>query len=192
MKRMTLAVAVITCSVALAGCDWEIGGSCQTSGGGSCEVHGKIGGSFAVDPELRSAARAYTGGSPMFDASLVTLDTSGSTMTYPSHGQITVSLIDSTQDITVAARTFDYTKSGSTLVFTNPLVVNSWLAGYSNSTADSATYQLVPFGANMNPGPNTLAVASRYSGTTTASVVKHFSYCPGGTLPTKDKQICGF
>lgn len=188
MKRVMLCVVAIGSCLALVGCNWEIGVSCKTQFSVTCEGHGTIKGSF--DTQARLGPNRYSSQSLILDAASVSLDTTGSTMAYPSQGQITVSLINSTNGVVVAARTFDWTRSGSILVFSNPVLVNSWLSDYSSSGADTATYQLVPFATSLVEGSNTISIASRYAGTTTASASQTFTYCPR-TPPTPGKPVCG-
>lgn len=134
---------------------------------------------------LSMASQALSGALP--DASAFSMNTSGSTVAYPSTGQVTITLTDSSSNSVVAAQTFPWVKTGYVITLANPAAVNAWAAGI-DSSADQVSYQLVPFATEPTPGNNTIAVASVYQGQTSASASSTFCYSPR-TPPSPVKPI---
>src|SRR3546814_13143510 len=61
------------------------------------------------------------------DANSVVIDTSGSTVTIPNYGNITLKLVDSTSGLVFAARTFGWNKVGGEIKLSDPYSVNAWI-----------------------------------------------------------------
>src|SRR3546814_6844270 len=78
------------------------------------------------------------------DANSVVIDTSGSTVTIPNFGNITLKLVDSTSGFVFAARTFGWNKVGGEIKLSDPYSVNAWIQD-NGSGADDLQYALAPF-----------------------------------------------
>lgn len=110
------------------------------------------------------------------DASLFEIDVSGSTITYPSSGQATLTLVDNTTNTVIAARQFAWYRSGNTLRLSDPDSVNTW-AATEGGAANELRYSLPRMVTSAPPGPNVIAVKSIYQGSQTASATSEFTAC---------------
>lgn len=116
------------------------------------------------------------------DAALFEIDLSGSSVTYPSTGNVTLTLYDSAGGVAVAARQFSWYRSGTVLRLTDPDSANAWAAAEGGS-ANELRYALATVSANANPGEQIISVASRYEGATTASASSTFTVCTKDPSP---------
>lgn len=107
------------------------------------------------------------------DAGSYELDTSGSTIPYPSSGTFVVSLKNSSTDVVQAAKVFAWVKTGSVIRASDPDAINDW--AYANAgTADAISYELLPFASNYGSGQQTIAGQSKYEGSTQATFSANF------------------
>lgn len=179
-KRTVVVTTILVSGLSLSGCvGWTINTklSCTTNSSGQTSCTGSIGGSKKIEAIgylINEAA------SNIPDASDYSLDTTGSTIPYPGTGHVTITLKSDAAGSVVAAKTFDWVRTGNVIVLADPDAVNAWVA--SNPSADDATYTLVPFATQLAVGDNIYALAVRYNDETEASNVKHIEYGgrPGG------------
>jgi hypothetical protein len=162
--------------------NWKLTASCDTTK--KCQVGGEIGG--PVGPIKRLLASAMMATTTVPDAAQFYIDTTGSTVAYPATGTVTITLIDSTTGSVQAAKLFGWTRYGNQLKLTDPNAVNTWASAYGN--ADSMKYSLTRFQSNYGIGNQTIAVASNYEGSVTATSSSTFYSCtkPGVYSP----QLC--
>ncbi|WP_152249585.1 hypothetical protein [Xanthomonas maliensis] len=119
------------------------------------------------------------------DAQSYELDTSGSTIPYPSRGDFVVTLSNSATGAVQASRVFSWVKVGTLLKAQDPNAINDW--AYANSSsADKITYDVVRFRSNYAAGPQVIAGQSKYEGSTQAtySVAFDGTSCPRVPTPT--------
>ncbi len=174
---LVIVSVVISSAALLSGCaaNWKIGASCTTEK--KCEIHGEISGTISSASNLVASAAGLDSN---IDASQFKLDVSGSTVTYPLSGTVTISLIDSSNNSVQAAKLFNWYRTGTSVLLADPASVNSWSEANAGS-ADSVKYNITPFPSMYGPGDHTLSVASKYSGSTKASVAITVS---GGCIPS--------
>lgn len=97
---------------------------------------------------------------------MFTIDTTGSTIPYPSTGTALVKLVRSLDGNTVASRSFSWTRTGAIIRFTNPDAVNDWAYTYFGD-ADTFTYD-TKFPSNF-AGYQAMKLTQKYEGSTQAS-----------------------
>lgn len=158
MTTLMAAVAATGC----AGSKWRVSGKCQSGKG--CEVEGSIEG-VIKSSGANLVARLYES-REVFDAASFSLDISGSTLSVPAQGLVTVNLVDSGSGATVTSATVPWRRDGTSIVLSNPDAVNQWALAHGGS-ADSLNYKLHPFPTPSNYGE--LQVTSMYEGVTNAS-----------------------
>lgn len=174
--RKLVCVAMVAASgLALTGCNATSGGDCGSSAG--CGIGGAIG--------LPMAQTQVQASAPI-DATGVVLDTSGSTIAYPSSGTVTVSLYNSSGSV-MASRSFPWVLRGTGLVFANPNVVNQWESANNNGITQ-IKYQLAPFTAGYAAGTNTMAIATNYQGVTLTRFSTTFTSVKGSPCPSCRQQ----
>lgn len=81
---------------------------------------------------------SIVGQSSILDASAMSLDVSNSTIVFPSSGTVTLRLLNLTGGL-VRTGTFAWTRLGTSLKFSSPSTVNSWL---QTSGADPSTSRI--------------------------------------------------
>lgn len=174
---LTLLVAA---ELALSGCAGVSGNISVKCGSGSgCEGGGSI--SFPTN-----LAQARVLANVPIDAAGVLLDTSGSTITYPSTGTVILSLYNASGSV-LASKSFPWVLSGTALVFANPAAVNQWESANSNGVTQ-VNYQLTPFTAGYAAGTNTMSIATTYQGLTLARATSTFSSNTGSRCASCRQQ----
>lgn len=135
---------------------------------GKCTKSANVGiqGSWDMVKSLAMGAHMNLAGS--YDAALYTVDVSQSTVTVPSHGNVTVKLMNSSTGAVLASRTFGWTRTGATIRLSDPGAVNVW-AQQNGSGADAVKYQMAPFTTSQSQGLNTLTMTDEYDGEIQAS-----------------------
>lgn len=188
MKHRVLAAAIMTTTLGLTGCagvGWSAKASCN---GGGCSVEGEIHGGTQQklmaggnDGSSMLSARTGTTSADLaaVDANSVMIDTSGSTVTIPTFGNITLKLVDSTSGFVFAARTFGWNKVGGDIKFSDPYSVNAWIQD-NGSGADDLQYALAPFAVAEAVGLNTFATAVTYAGEVQAASTYTWTGSGGG------------
>jgi len=157
--------------------EWQLGASCEQSK--KCRIEGKIGGkvghglreSILLHQRLLAVALAE-----LPDAAHFEIDVSGSTVAFPTTGDVLLSLVDTRNGTVTAKRQYAWRRTGVTLRLADPDAVNAWAAA-SGGSADELRYTLNPFFVGAAPGPNTIATASRYRGVRRAASVSDFNVC---------------
>lgn len=161
------AVGLLTACTA----NWEVGASCSAQS--KCEVHGKMSGTIGSDSRGLINMMSL---SSIIDASDFQIDTSGSSVPYPTHGTVTVSLMDASNNSVQAAKLFSWSRSGNIITLDNPGVVNQW-ASNNQGNADSIAYRLTPFISNYGAGEHTLHADAKYKGVSKASTTITVTGC---------------
>ena len=149
--------------------------SAKAGGGGECKAGAEVkwekkaggggGGGGGKENIINALARAAL--DLTADAAQFQIDTSGSTIPYPSTGAVSVMLVRSSDNVVVAAQSFAYVKSGTIIRLADPDAVNSW--AYANAgDADSIRYETASFTSAFQ-GQKTMAVATKYEGQSLAS-----------------------
>lgn len=182
MHKGVLAVAMIAVCSSLTGCmntvSWSIEGNCSAKA--SCSVSGKIGGTFGGPGEKQSLPiyekLLAVAASDIPDASLFEIDVTGSTISYPTNGLVTLTLVDTNTSVVTAAKQFSWYRSGNILRLSDPNAVNSW-ATSNGGTANELRYTLERMTTSAAVGPNTISVKSKYQGVQTASATSQFTVC---------------
>jgi hypothetical protein len=144
---------------ALVGCGgtWYARASCESNGGGvSCKAEGGVSGKWIVERSVSS------------DFSSLSMDISGSTVTFPSSGGITLTLHDDLHGTTLASGVFSWVRSGSRIYLADPASANGWAAPYAED-ADRVSFQLDDFASPVLSGTNSIAVNVDVDGVTHAS-----------------------
>lgn len=179
MKAMIAGCVVALMCSGLTGCattgSWSIEGTCDTSR--KCSVGGKVGGTWGGGEKksiYQGMMLALAANLP--DAALFEIDVSGSSIGFPSSGLVTMTLVDTTTNVTIAAQQFPWTKVGGALKLSDPDAVNSW-AVEKGGTADEMRYTLARFNASAPAGDNVISGTSKYQGVATASFTSRFSAC---------------
>lgn len=108
------------------------------------------------------------------DAADFTMDVSGSTVPFPSTGSMNIILTDSSTGIIQGSHVFPWVRTGTVIRLQNADAVNDWVIANAGTT-DTIDFKIVPFAANLDPGPQTLAVAAKNEGVTLASFSKTIS-----------------
>lgn len=191
LSRSAFSLGLLCVGGLLTGCaGWTVTASTGCSqtfpGSGGIKCDARVSASKTFENRMLSAANLASSGA-LPDASAFSMNISGSTITYPSTGQVTITITNSSSNSVVAAQTFSWVRTGNTLVLANPAAVNAWASGIS-SAADEVSYQLVPFEAQAAAGNNTIVAASVYQGQTTASASSTFCYSPR-TPPSPHRRI---
>jgi hypothetical protein len=181
MKSTVCYIVLIVSSVALAGCaaNWKVKAACDTTK--KCSIEGEIGGTF---PKSQSLSYAMLSTSDVSDAADFYIETSGSTIAYPATGTVTINLINSSTGAIRASKLFAWTRTGTVIKLTDPSAVNAWAAA-SGGDADSMKYRMTRFQSDYGIGNQTIAAASVYEGTVTATATSTFQSCtpPGVYSP---------
>lgn len=188
VKGSAMAVVAVSCFAALSGCaGWTIKTSVKCTqpidGSGTAECTAEASASrklstFAVEDTMGSQS--------LPDASLYSIDTTGSTIPYPSTGEVTVSLLSST-DTVEAANTFQWVKTGSEIVLADPAAVNAWAASAAPDAAEM-NYTLLPFSTTLQAGENWIKSTAVYDGVAIGAASQEITYCPR-TPPTEDQPM---
>lgn len=199
MKPLAIAVTVAL-GCALSGCattgdnevKWEVSGKCSDAPGGTtCEIGGKISGSWGDEEPMLMAdgGRGVQGGRPSFarrtmnsiilastdvpDAANFVVDVDGSTIAYPASGQALLTLRDEATGVVQATSTFAWYRTGTQIRLVDPDAVNNWTINSSGS-ATALEYDLMPFGIPATHTQETVVVSSVYEGQVTASSYEPF------------------
>ncbi|HEY9131801.1 MAG TPA: hypothetical protein VIM98_08615 [Dyella sp.] len=139
-------------------------------------------------PSSTQQAMAHLMTVAMPDAGSFSLDTSGSTVTWPATGTVTLTVSQLSSGAVIATSNFAYVKSGSVLVFADPTSVNNWLAATGADPASSKlAYTVAGFPVTPQSGTNVAAAAARADSTVMAQSAATFegSSCPPGPHPIK-------
>ncbi|MFL8004690.1 hypothetical protein Q5N24_005505, partial [Xanthomonas vasicola] len=158
-------------------------GECSNRAGGGGEC--KVGAEATWERGGPMMAMAMDVMNIVADAQSYELDTSGSTIPYPSRGDFVVTLSNSATGAVQASRVFSWVKVGTLLKAEDPNAINDW--AYANSSnADKITYDVVRFRSNYAAGPQVIAGQSKYEGSTQAtySVAFDGTSCPRVPTPT--------
>lgn len=145
-------------------------GECSNkmTGGGECKAGFEVKWEGGGSGPNKLLASLLNSSSQIPDAAQFAMDISGSTIPYPSSGTGTVFLKNSATGTVVAARSFNWIRSGNIIRAQSPDAINSW--AYSNiGNSDSVSYELSRFNSNYGPGLQTIASTGRYEGTTVAA-----------------------
>lgn len=175
--RRAVAIMVVGASVLfLPGCNLHVK---------SVRAYGECSGKSGAGGECKAGAEVIWegGGKRNFLAQLVNalpdaasfqLDTSGSTIPYPSSGSVTLQVKNSASGAIVAAQQFQWVKTGTVIKLANADSANNWL--YANmGEGDALSYDLVPFRSRYGAGPQVIAGQAKYEGATQASYTVQFS-----------------
>lgn len=180
MSNLRTIVVAIGITLTSAGCgpmEWQLSASCEETK--KCRIEGRIGGKIGGGernglPWFERILQASTSEVP--DAPQFEIDVSGSSIAFPANGSVTLLLFDGRQGSTIAAKQFQWHRTGTLLRLVDPDGANAWAAAAAGP-ATELRYDLATFDVGAAPGPNTIAAASRYRGATKAASVSDFQVC---------------
>lgn len=180
MSNLRIIVAAVGITLTSTGCgpmEWQLSASCEENK--KCRMEGRIGGKIGGGerdglPWFERILLASTSEVP--DAAQFEIDVSGSSIAFPANGSVTLLLFDGRQGATIAARQFQWHRTGTILRLVDPDGANAWAAAASGP-ATELRYDFATFDVSAAPGPNTIAAASRYGGATKAASVSDFQVC---------------
>ena len=143
MKRLLMLTALVaaTATTGCSGTKWRVSGKCQSGQG--CQIEG------SVEGVIKSSGQSlldqiYNSGSAV-DAASFSIDTSGSTMSVPGNGHVTINLVVASSGATVASATVPWHRVGSAIVLSNPDSVNAWaLASGGMPTPSRTSFTRLP------------------------------------------------
>lgn len=143
--RIAVLSFLLTLLTACASVTWkcEVGGTVNQqqqvigafSGG---MIDASVSGSLSASSAPAAIAGAL-GVNSTLDASSITMDTSGSSVTWPQTGTVALTIRSKSNGAVLSAQSFPWTRNVSVITFSNPSAVNSWL---SSSGADAATHKV--------------------------------------------------
>lgn len=162
-------------STLLSGCasmDWSFRGRVECNNRGECKIVGEVEGK-PKPQEKRGASPqqddiAAQTQSDLIDTASFEIDVQGSSVGIPMSGLVTLELKDASAGVVIAANTFQWHRTGSSIRLSNPVAVNQWLASVGGS-ADAVTASLHPFQTFGGQGMNLLQASFRYGGIQVAS-----------------------
>lgn len=177
---LILIASIPLMGMSCSGVQWKVTAKCKT--GGECEVGGEMGGTL---PKQKGSLldMLYLSGDTI-DAAAFAIDVSDSSVSVPNTGNVTVRLVDSANNSTVASQNFPWVLNGSSIVLSDPNAVNNWAMQYGGN-ADTVKYDLSPFQTTQQVGTNTFVAEAIYDGDTRASDTEQFR---GTALCKKSKQ----
>lgn len=190
-KELAVSSALLSC-LGLAGCrnetSWSVEGSCNNKS--NCSITGKIGGAFGGggEPLPLYGCVLAAAATEIADAALFELDLGGSSFTYPSNGQVTLTLTDSASGAVTAARQFAWARSGNVLKLSDPNAVDSWASSEGGTTTEIG-YTLGHVHVDALLGDNVISIISRYQGQQTAASVSFFNVCTKDPSPYSCAEI---
>ncbi len=173
-RNFVLVAMIAASGLALTGCETTTTSTGTCNGGGSCGAGGGIGWLNGTQARILSSVP--------IDAAGVVLDTSGSTIAYPSTGTVTLSLFNASGAV-VASKSFPWVRSGAGLIFSSPAAVNQWESANNNGVSQ-INYQLAPFTAGFLAGTNTMSIATTYQGVTLSHFSSTFKSARGSQCPS--------
>lgn len=183
MKASTIVSCILLATgciglTACSGVRWRVYVDCDVRNGSkSCRVGGEGSGSIRLNLANRSTMQKFLANvASIGSAADFSIDVSGSTIAYPTSGQVTVTLSVSSTGAVEAVGVFPWIRTGSVIRLSDPGSVDAWAISNSGD-ADSMAYDLVPFEANFADGSNTIAATSYFQGAATASSASEFTYC---------------
>lgn len=178
MRSHVMGLIAISVAIATAGCagaTWNVKAGCKTDG--DCSIEGSIGGTIpGGGGQNRSLAARMLTSTQVLDAADFEIDVSGSTISYPSTGKVTLTLKDRSTGAVQAARQFDWVRTNNILRLDDPDAVNVWAASEGGS-ANDLSYKLARFDSAAPPGEHVISTKSKYLGQVTATSTSHFSIC---------------
>lgn len=136
------------------------------------------------------ARTAYgVGASSLPDVGAFEMDVSGSSVTWPQQGNVTLSLFDKGNGAIISARSFGWTRSGSRIRFSNPAEINNWVAS-TGATVDGAKvrYDMGAVEVGSAVGDNIVSTAIlqddvvRARGVTQWTIDETWHECGGGRI----------
>lgn len=184
LSKTMIGACILVAVVTLPGCanfkSARAYGECQSPIGGGVGGSCKLGAEAVWESKksFMNTLLSKTGLAP--DAGSYSLDVSGSTIPFPTGGNMVVTLKDSETGSTIAAQTFAWTRVGTVITASNPDSINSWAYAYAG-LADTVSYELASFRSAYGPGLQTIAANSYYESTHGAGFSKTFfggSDCP--------------
>lgn len=114
------------------------------------------------------------------DVSQFAIDTAGSSFAWPSTGVVVLTISNASTGAMIATQSFNFSVSGTEVVFSNPASVDSWITSTgANPSTSEVTYAVQPFEVAAAPGTNTGQAAAKISGVTisTSSITFQGSSC---------------
>lgn len=158
--RKAIQLSLLTvAAMSLVACNatWRVRAGCESSGGGAnCKVEGEVSGKWIVE---RSAST---------DFSNLSIDVSGSTIAFPSYGQLNISLVAEDAGTTLASGTFAWVRSGSRISLVDPAAANAWALPYAE-VATRVNFALDDFSTAEASGQNTITASVDVNGVSQAS-----------------------
>jgi hypothetical protein len=145
--------------------------------GGGAEVIGQVSTTPSAGVTgILSSTIGYTGA---IDASSFSLNTTGSSVAWPSTGVIVVAINNSTTGAVISEQSFNFNKVGALVEFANPASVDAWISASGAPSTSNVTFAVQPFDVVATAGTNTVAVAAQIGGTTmsTSTVTFQGSAC---------------
>lgn len=184
-------VAVIGCAAAmLAACasvSWkcEIGGDvgqqqqAQGAGGGGV-IHATLSGElFAAG--IGGAVANMVGINSTLDSSQIAMDISDSSVSWPGSGSVALKIQNKTNNSILAARSFQWVRTGGTIRLSDPGSVDSWLLSTgANAGTHKISYEFQNLTMPAQEGNNLLAVDVYYGSTPQATAAATIPYSGGG------------
>jgi hypothetical protein len=198
IRRFIVGLAALSCTLMLAGCgSASMTCTVKVSTESKADAVGAGAGAgangIAVSGELVASGMqqklAATFSSSLPDAASFTMDTSGSTILWPSSGVIVLTITQISTGSVVASSSFTYVKNGTVLSFANPSVVNQWLQSMNADPSNFRLgYQLSSFSVIPQQGTNVVKVAALQDNTVQATSMSTFegvSACPRQPHPNR-------
>lgn len=169
------ALVICTSLVGCAGMNYGVKGSCDTTG--KCAIEGSISGTIPPGkPQMMALASQMLAATEVPDAALFEIDVSGSTISYPATGTVTITLKDTATDTVQAAKLFNWTRTGNSIRLADPDAVNAW-AATEGGNANELSYKLTRFATTSGAGDQIISTAAKYEGVVKATASSSFTRC---------------
>jgi len=174
---------------ACAGVQWkcEVGGQVGEKqeklgeGLGGAVIEASVTGSLFANATVAALGKMSGANAPLNSASIV-MDVSGSNVQWPQSGMLALTIRNRSTHAVLAARSFAWTRSGTSVVVSDPAAVDAWIL---SSGADAADYQVDYAFQNLTmpaqEGSNLVAVDVYQDGTPKATAAATIPWSGGGS-----------
>lgn len=177
-KVLALSAMALSSALILSGCAMKsvrAYGECSgtQAGGGECKAGVEVIWEGGGDGKKSLYNSLLSTLDVLPDAATFELDTSGSTIPYPSAGSAVLRVKNSATGAISASQTFSWVRTGTVIRVADPNAVNAWI--YANvGNGDSLSYDLVPFDSAYGSGLQVIAGQAKQEGVTKASYYLEF------------------
>lgn len=180
-SRLIMFAASAAVCLTLTGCDWSV--TVKKTQGKPATVEGKISGKFPPPPALVGHGLAAV--NQTLSANDLYIDTSGTDFVLDASGSAAIMLLDGSGHL-IAAQSFPWTRQGTKILFSNSMLVQSWLNQYPSAV--DVQYKLTMGNTPADGMDHYMSSTVIYSGTPEASASATFAAeCMG---PAHRRVLC--